>query len=156
MVMLSYASVPLYRLFCQATGFGGTTQRSGELPQKISPRTVTILFNADKDPALPWKFAPGERSVRAHIGEQRLTYFVAENLANTPLTGNATYNVTPHKAGIYFHKIQCFCFEEQTLGAHQRVNMPVSFFVSPELLEDPNMDDVTTITLSYTFFPAKK
>lgn len=153
MVMLSYASVPLYRLFCQVTGFGGTTQRALTAPTQVFDRTITVYFNADIDPHLPWEFKPGEREVTVRVGENRLTHFVAKNKLERPLSGTAVYNVTPHKAGQYFHKIQCFCFEEQTLTAHQQVNMPVSFFVDPAIMDDPNMKDVTTITLSYTFFP---
>jgi cytochrome c oxidase assembly protein subunit 11 len=153
MLMLAYASVPLYKLFCATTGYGGTTQTGKTFPTKISDRVMTIRFNADIDPALPWKFAPGEKSVKVKVGEQFLTYFTAENLTNSPVKGRAVYNVVPTQAGIYFVKVECFCFTEQTLTARQKVNMPVSFFIDPSILDDKDMDDVNTITLSYTFFP---
>lgn len=155
MLLLAYASVPLYRLFCQVTGFGGTTQQSAAAPEKQLARTVTVRFNADTDPHLPWDFYPGERQVTVHIGESRLTHFVATNTHTQPTTGISTFNVTPHKAGPYFNKVQCFCFENQTLNPGQTMNFPVSFFIDPAMAEDPDLDDVTTITLSYTFFPLK-
>lgn len=156
MVMLAYASVPLYRLFCEITGYGGTTKQASIAPQNISNRTINIEFNTDIDPALNWEFKAGERSHKVKIGEQALTYFVAHNRENYAVTGRAVYNVVPFKAGAYFSKIECFCFTEQTLAAGQKVDMPVSFFIDPAMLNDPDMDDVKTITLSYTFFSAKK
>lgn len=156
MLMLSYASVPLYRLFCEATGMGGTTQKSSVIPETIADRKVNVRFNADISPDLPWKFSPGEPSLTLNIGENRLTYYTAQNLSDTPITGHATYNVTPFKAGKYFTKIECFCFKEQTLQPHQKVTMPVSFYIDPAMLADRNVNDITTITLSYTFFPLKK
>ncbi len=156
MLMLAYASVPLYRLFCAVTGYGGTTQRGGELPKEISQRTIKIEFNADIDSGLNWDFAAGEQAKTVHIGEQSLTHYVAHNRENHAVTGRSIYNVLPFKAGKYFHKIQCFCFDEQTLAAGQKVNMPVSFFIDPAMLNDPEMQNVKIITLSYTFFPVKK
>lgn len=156
MLMLAYASVPLYRLFCEVTGYGGTPRQASVAPQNISQRTINIEFNADIDPDLNWEFKPGERSHKVKIGEQALTYYIAHNRENQPVTGRAVYNVVPFKAGMYFSKIECFCFTEQTLAANQKVDMPVSFFIDPAMLNDPDMDDVKTITLSYTFFPAKK
>lgn len=156
MLMLAYASVPLYRLFCKVTGYGGTTREASVLPKNISDRTITIEFNTDIAPVLNWEFKPGEHSRKVKIGEQALTYFVAHNRENQPVTGRAVYNVVPFKAGTYFNKIECFCFTEQTLSAGQKVDMPVSFFIDPAMLNDPDMDDVKTITLSYTFFPVKK
>ncbi len=156
MLMLAYASVPLYRMFCKITGYGGTTRESVAVPHEISNRTINIEFNTDIDPALNWEFYPGERSHKVRVGEQALTFFVAHNRENKPVTGRAVYNVVPFKAGSYFTKIQCFCFNEQTLAAGQKVDMPVSFFVDPAILKDPEMDDVKTITLSYTFYPAVK
>lgn len=152
---LAYASVPLYQLFCQVTGFGGTTQKALVAPEKSFDREITVRFNADIDRDLDWKFAPGEREVKVRVGENRLTHYVAENLENKPTTGHAVYNVVPHKAGIYFSKIQCFCFENQTLAANKKVDMPISFFIDPAILDDPEMNDVHNITLSYTFFPKK-
>lgn len=156
MVLLAYASVPLYRLFCAVTGYGGTTRSSVVLPKKIYDRKITVTFNADIDPSLDWAFAPGEKRNTVRVGESALTYYVAENKQGHDITGHATYNVVPHKAGQYFVKVACFCFEEQTLTARQKVNMPVSYFIDPAILDDPEMDDVQTITLSYTFFPVKK
>lgn len=156
MLMLAYASVPLYRLFCQMTGYNGTTQQAAHAPGRVVNRTITVDFNADHDAGLPWAFTPGEKSHRVKVGEQALTYFTAKNLSNAPVTGHATYNVLPFKAGSYFVKIACFCFKEQTLAAGQEIQMPVSFFIDPSIMDDPEMADVQTITLSYTFFPVKK
>jgi cytochrome c oxidase assembly protein subunit 11 len=154
MLMLAYASVPLYRLFCQVTGFGGTTQRveAGSAPAAVSARTMVVTFDANADPRLPWDFKPLEKTVTVKIGENRLIAFAAKNKTNQPTRGTASYNVTPHSAGKYFNKIQCFCFEEQHLAPHQSANLPVSFFIDPAILDDPETRDVTNITLSYTFF----
>lgn len=152
MFMLAYASVPLYRMFCQVTGYGGTTQTATQLPDKVYDRAITVTFNADTDPNLPWGFRPGEPKRTVKVGEHGLTYFVAENKTNEPVVGMATYNVVPHRAGQYFVKIACFCFEQQTLEAHQKVDMPVSFFIDPKIMDDPDLKHVSTITLSYTFF----
>jgi cytochrome c oxidase assembly protein subunit 11 len=148
----AYAAVPAYRLFCQVTGFGGTTRRAHTVPTTISDRVIKVQFDANTDPALPWRFRPKQREIALKIGEEGLVFYEAENLGNTPVMGQAGFNVSPAKAGRYFNKIQCFCFNEQVLAAGQRANMPVTFFVDPEMLDDPNMDDVMTITLSYTFF----
>lgn len=148
----AYAAVPAYRLFCQVTGFGGTTQRAHSVPAVASDRTIKVQFDANTDPALPWRFRPKQREVALKVGEEGLAFYEAENLSDGPVMGQAGFNVSPPKAGRYFSKIQCFCFNEQILAAGQRANMPVTFFVDPEMLDDPNMDDVTTITLSYTFF----
>lgn len=156
MLALSFASVPLYRLFCAATGYGGTTREGTRVSGKVSDRQITIAFNTDIDPGLPWEFRPGEKPIRVHIGEQALAYFTAKNLTGTPLTGRAVYNVTPFGAGPYFVKTECFCFKEQTLQPGQKMNMPVSFYVDPAILDDPEMKNLSTITLSYTFFPVKK
>ena len=153
MLMLAYASVPLYRLFCEATGFGGTTRRvEANTITKISDHVITVRFNADIDPKLPWKFEPVEKSVQVHLGENRLVAFRAVNESNFPTRGTASYNVTPFAAGKYFNKIQCFCFEEQHLAPGQSANFPVSFFIDPAILDDPLVGKVTNITLSYTFF----
>ncbi len=154
MVMMAYASVPLYRLFCDVTGYGGTTREAKAAPGKIYDREIIVKFNTDVDPALRWEFKAGEYEHKVKVGQQALTYFVAHNLENKPVKGRAIYNVVPFKAGQYFNKIQCFCFSEQTLQAGQKVDMPVSFFIDPKMLDDPEMDDVKTITLSYTFFAA--
>ena len=152
MVGLAFASVPLYRLFCQVTGFGGTTQVAESIPEQVSDRRITVRFNADVNPKLPWSFASEERSVELRIGEPGLTFYVATNDADRPTVGTATFNVTPDKAGAYFNKVQCFCFEEQKLASGESMRMGVSFFVDPAILDDPGLDDVDTITLSYTFF----
>ncbi len=155
MVMLAYASVPLYRLFCQVTGFGGTTQQAATIPQRVLDRHITVRFNTDVSPELPWKFRPVQNKVDVRVGEQTLVHFTARNNGDNATTGVATFNVTPYKAGPYFNKIQCFCFDNQPLEAGETADLPVSFFVDPALADDPDLDDVNTITLSYTFFPLK-
>jgi cytochrome c oxidase assembly protein subunit 11 len=148
-----FGAVPLYRAFCQATGYGGTTQRAEAAPRTISDRVITVRFNADIAPNIPWAFQPVQREVKIHVGEEKLIFYSAWNRASVPVTGTATFNVTPQKAGPYFDKVQCFCFTEQKLAPDQRVEMPVSFFIDPKIANDRDLDDVTTITLSYTFFP---
>lgn len=155
MVGLTFASVPLYRLFCQVTGFGGTTQVAESMPEESGAaggRLFTVRFNADVDPRLPWAFQPLERSLRVKAGESALAVYRAQNIGDRPITGTATFNVTPLKAGRYFSKVQCFCFEEQRLAAGETVDMAVSFFIDPAIDDDPNLDEVEAITLSYTFF----
>jgi cytochrome c oxidase assembly protein subunit 11 len=152
MLGLTAASVPLYRLFCRVTGYGGTTQVAEALPRAALDRTIKIRFNADVDPKLPWRFEPEQREVEVRLGEQHLAYFRAKNRSAHVITGQAAYNVTPDKVGAYFDKIACFCFNEQVLQPGEEVDMPVSFFVDPAILDDPNAREVTTITLSYTFF----
>jgi cytochrome c oxidase assembly protein subunit 11 len=152
MLMMSYAAVPLYRMFCQATGFNGTTMRADQAPTQISDQTITVDFNADVDPNLPWTFKPLERRVTLKIGENRLTAFHVDNLSGEVTRGHAVYNVSPDQAGAYFNKIECFCFSEQTVGPYEKVNMPVSFFIDPAILEDDDLKDLRNITLSYTFF----
>ncbi|KZB51201.1 cytochrome C oxidase assembly protein [Thalassospira lucentensis] len=152
MIGLSYASVPLYALFCQVTGYGGTTQVATDAPRDVSEKTIKIRFNADVNSRLPWQFKPEQREITVKLGEDNLAYYMAENMSVKPVTGQALYNVTPLKAGQYFSKIACFCFDEQTLEPGQRVDMPVSFYVDPAIAEDPNTRDVKTITLSYTFY----
>lgn len=156
MVGLTAASVPLYDWFCRVTGYGGTTQRAAGAPVEVTDRTITVRFNADVDPALGWRFAPVERTVEVKIGENRLAFYGAANLTERPLVGTATFNVTPYDAGPYFSKIACFCFEEQALMPGEAVEMPVSFYVDPAILEDPDTADLETITLSYTFFLAER
>ena len=156
MVGLTFASVPLYRLFCQVTGFGGTTQVAETTPDAATAagRVVTVRFNADVDPRLAWAVQPAQRSLRLKVGDSGLAFYQARNLTARPITGTATFNVTPMKAGQYFTKVQCFCFDEQRLAPGETVDMAVSFFVDPAIEEDPNMAEVETITLSYTFFRA--
>ena len=154
MIGLSFASVPLYNLFCKVTGFGGTTQVAEGPAGKILDRKVKVRFNADVNGALPWGFKPDVHEMEVRIGEAAMTSYRATNHSGQPIVGMAAYNVTPDKAGIYFNKIQCFCFDEQRLEAGQTVDMPVYFFVDPAMADDPKLDDVSTITLSYTFFRA--
>ena len=154
MVGLSFASVPLYRLFCQVTGYGGTTQVAEAAPGAVAERIIKVRFNADTAPGLPWYFKPVQREVAVKVGESGLAYYRARNLAATAVTGTSTFNVTPLKAGEYFSKVACFCFDEQRLEAGQELDMGVSFFIDPEILSDRNLDEVKTITLSYTFFRA--
>jgi cytochrome c oxidase assembly protein subunit 11 len=154
MTGLSFASVPLYRLFCQATGLGGTTQRAAKAPDKVANSLITIRFDAETASDLGWEFRPLQSAVTVHPGEQRRILYRAVNKTAQPATGTATYNVTPAKAGIYFDKLQCFCFSEQYLAAGQRADMAVVFFVDPDIVTDPNTSDVRTITLSYTMFRA--
>jgi cytochrome c oxidase assembly protein subunit 11 len=152
---MAYASVPLYRLFCQVTGFGGTTQRVAAAPNAAaSDRISTVRFDATVGD-VPWEFEPVQRAVAARVGETELIAYRAHNAARQAVTGTATFNVTPSKAGQYFDKIQCFCFTEQTLQPGESAELPVSFFIDPAILQDRNLDDVDTITLSYTFFRAK-
>ena len=152
MVGLVSVSVPLYRLFCAVTGFGGTTQRVEADDAALSDRMITVQFTTSVAPGLPWRFEPEQRSVRLHLGEDKLVFFSAENLTDKPIVGRATFNVTPLKTGRYFKKIECFCFTEERLEPHQKVDMPVEFFVEPSLATDAGTEDVGTITLSYTFF----
>ncbi len=154
-VLVAYAP-ELYRKFCGATGYGGTTQRAYSDPTATSDRTVTIAFDSNVAPGLPWRFEPKQRSVTVHLGEQKLVFFTAENLGNEPIVGHATYNVTPETSGIYFNKIQCFCFNEEQLNPHQKVDMPVVFYVDPAFAKDSEMAHVDTITLSYTFLRSAK
>lgn len=152
MVGMAFGAVPLYRLFCQVTGFGGTTQVAEEAPAEISERLVTVRFNADTARDLPWHFKPEQREMTVRVGEMAMAVYSAENRSERALVGSSTFNVTPLKAGVYFNKIECFCFEEQTLAPGERADFPVSFFVDPEIVDDRRLDDVSTITLSYTFF----
>jgi len=160
----TYASVPLYRMFCQATGFGGTTRRatleeklaseewSERERERASAREITITFNADVAEGMPWRFTPTQKSIKVRPGESALAFYTARNLSRSPVTGVATYNVQPNKCGAYFNKVQCFCFEEQRLRGREEVDMPVLFYIDPEFASDPNMRDVTNLVLSYTFF----
>jgi cytochrome c oxidase assembly protein subunit 11 len=153
MVMLAFASVPLYRVFCRVTGFGGTTQQRVEAYQGApTNRVVNVTFNTDVDPKLPWKFEAAEKKITLRVGENRLVAFRATNISNSATRGTSTYNVTPHAAGRYISKVQCFCFEEQRLAPGQSTNFPVSFFIDPAILDDPFLRNLTNITLSYTFF----
>lgn len=152
MVGLSFAAVPLYNLFCRMTGFGGTPMVDGRPAPGAGDMLVTVRFNANTQPNLPWRFEPAQPSVQLHVGEEGLGFYRARNLSGTPVTGVATYNVTPEVVGKYFHKTACFCFDEQTLAPGQEVDMPLSFWVDPNIANDPNTRGIRTITVSYTFF----
>lgn len=152
MVGLTAASVPLYRLFCQVTGYGGTTRAASAPPERVDGAPITVAFNADVAPDLPWGFHPLQRSVTVRPGEDRLVFYEAVNRGSEPVVGTAVFNVTPHKVGAYFNKLQCFCFEQQTLEPGERIEMGVSFFVDPAILDDPDARDVQQMVLSYTFF----
>lgn len=154
MVGLSFASVPLYRLFCSATGFGGTTQRAEAAPTRIATGVITVRFDAQTAPGLDWEFRPLTDAVAVHPGAQDQVFFRAVNHSAESVTARAIYNVTPTKAGIYFDKLQCFCFSNQTLAPGESVDMGVVFFVDPDILTDPSTRDVSSITLSYTMFRA--
>ena len=151
----AYASAPLYDLFCRTTGFGGTpvVAQSGDRP--ILDRTVKVRFDSNVDTSLPWRFQPLQREVTVRLGEEYLAHYRVTNLSQRPAVGTSTYNVTPETAGGWFNKLQCFCFTEQLLLPGQSVDMPVIFFVDPELDKDRRYDNIRTITLSYTFFEAK-
>jgi cytochrome c oxidase assembly protein subunit 11 len=155
MLGLAFASVPLYRLFCQVTGFGGTTQRAEKLPEQMVDRNITIRFDANTSRNINWSFRPEKHEETIKLGQQGLIAFIAKNKDKQPSAGTAIYNVTPPKAGQYFHKIECFCFGEQLLTPGQEMSMPVMFYIDPKMAEDREMDDVTSITLSYTFFPSE-
>jgi cytochrome c oxidase assembly protein subunit 11 len=157
MVGLTFASVPLYRLFCGATGYAGTTQRAAAPPQASAAgkSLITVRFNAETSNDLGWEFRPLQEQVTVHPGEERVIAYRAVNHTNEPITGTATFNVTPFKAGIYFNKIQCFCFSRQHLAPGESADLSVSFFVDPDISTDANTRDVDTITLSYTMFRAK-
>ncbi|MBL4802507.1 MAG: cytochrome c oxidase assembly protein [Emcibacter sp.] len=152
MVSLVVASETLYRMFCQVTGYGGTTQQAESASDIVLEREMTIRFNSDVNTKLPWKFKPVQGAVTVKIGEEALIFYRAKNTSDETITGTATFNVTPFKAAQYFNKIDCFCFTEQTLAPGEEVDMPVSFFIDPELAKDKRLEEVKEITLSYTFF----
>lgn len=163
MLALGFASVPLYRLFCQVTGFGGTTMRATESEAQMAERlaksagagTISIRFDASQDRGLPWRFQPSQSTQQVAIGQRSMAFYTARNQSDQPITGRATFNVEPEQAGKYFHKIQCFCFTEQTLRPGEEVRMPVLYYVDPGAAADANMKGVEQITLSYTFHQAK-
>jgi cytochrome c oxidase assembly protein subunit 11 len=154
MISLSYAAVPLYDLFCRTTGFGGTPVEKKDIinNETLNSIDIKMQFNSDVAGGLEWKFLPVERQKIVKTGNNTLVFYKAKNLSNNKITGVATFNVTPLKIGKYFSKIDCFCFEEQTLESGEEVEMPVSFYIDPEIANDPNTKEVKTITLSYTFF----
>jgi cytochrome c oxidase assembly protein subunit 11 len=152
MIGAAYAAVPLYRLFCELTGFAGTVQRAASAPLNSIDRLITVEFDANTGPGLPWTFLPLQRRLTLRIGEQGLAHYRVANNSARPITGSAVFNVTPALAGRYFNKIQCFCFLEQRLAPGQSVDMPVVFFVDPNIAADKNLATLKTITLSYTFY----
>jgi cytochrome c oxidase assembly protein subunit 11 len=152
---MAYAAVPLYQMFCQVTGLGGTTQKADKPSEIVLDRLVTVRFDANVSPKLGWSFEPVQRTVEAHIGENMLVFYRATNTSDRKITGTATFNVAPDAAGLYFSKIECFCFKEQTLEPGQSIEMPVSFFIDPALVKDPESSRLKEITLSYTFYPAE-
>lgn len=155
MLGMAFASVPLYRIFCQRTGYGGTPRIALTESKVVTNRRITVRFNANTHRDLLWKFTPLQSEIEVFVGQNGLAFYQFKNLSDHQVIGIATYNVTPDKAAIYFNKIECFCFEEQYLNAHQAVEMPVQFYIDPAFNDDPNLKDVHTITLSYTFFNAK-
>jgi cytochrome c oxidase assembly protein subunit 11 len=155
MLALAYAASPLYDMFCRATGFGGTPQVAQEGERPILSRTVNVRFDSNVDANLPWRFTPLEREVKVKLGEERLVHYRVTNLSQRPIVGTSAYNVTPETAGAWFNKLQCFCFTEQLLLPGQSMDMPVVFFVDPEMDKDRRYDNIRTVTLSYTFFEAK-
>lgn len=157
MLGLGFASVPLYRIFCEATGFGGTTQRISEdaaAQVQAATDTISIRFDANVERGMPWKFKPLQTTDQVTIGARDMALFWAKNTSDQPITGTASFNVEPEQVGKYFNKIQCFCFTEQTLKPGEEVRMPVLYYVDPAILDDPDAKDVEQITLSYTFHPA--
>lgn len=167
MLGAGFAAVPLYRLFCQVTGYAGTTQRAtaeqaesaAQLARRLAGSagapTISIRFDSQVDPGMPWTFKPMQTTRTVQIGERDMALFLAQNNSDRPVTGSASFNVVPEQTGAYFNKIQCFCFTQQTLQPHQAVEMPVIYYVDPKILNDPDDKDVQQITLSYTFHEVK-
>ncbi|EQB14164.1 MULTISPECIES: cytochrome c oxidase assembly protein [Sphingobium] len=158
MLGLGFASVPLYRIFCQQTGFNGTTQRAdaGVDVQQATGHTLSIRFDSNVQPGMPWQFHPERPTQTVTVGAKSMAIFVARNMSDRPVTGTASFNVTPTQAGAYFTKIECFCFTQQTLQPGQEVRMPVLYYVDPKILADPDNKDTQEITLSYTFYPVEQ
>jgi cytochrome c oxidase assembly protein subunit 11 len=152
MLGMSFAAVPLYRLFCQVTGYGGTPQTGLAAAPGATGQTIVVRFNANISPGIPWQFAPDQTEVKLALGDEQVAFYHARNEASTPVSGMALYNVTPEQAAKYFHKTACFCFNQQTLAPGQTMEFPVSFWVDPAITKDPNTANVKAVTLSYTFF----
>ena len=149
---LGFASVPLYDWFCRVTGYGGTTSVASGAAGEVLDQTVTVRFDASLDAGMPWEFRPVQRQMQVRLGETALAYYEAYNPTDRAVAGSASYNVTPYAAGGYFTKIACFCFTEQVLAPGERVRMPVTFYVDPEIVADADGKYVNQITLSYTFY----
>ena len=159
MTGLGWASVPLYRVFCQKTGYGGTPKIIDEAKaatMRDTGKQISIRFDSNVAPGMPWEFRPEQVTQQIQIGERTMAFFIAKNDSDQPITGQASYNIEPEQAASYFNKVQCFCFTQQTLQPHQAVRMPVIYFVDPKILNDPDTKDIQQITLSYTFHPVKK
>lgn len=152
----TFAAVPLYKLYCQVTGYGGTTQKAIAPSSTMLDRPITVRFDANVTPGMKWKFEPLQRTMDVKLGENALAFYRATNVSDKPITGTAAFNVAPDVAGIHFSKVECFCFKEQTLQPGESIEMPVSFFVAPALAKDPDAARLTSITLSYTFYPVDK
>jgi cytochrome c oxidase assembly protein subunit 11 len=154
---MGFAAVPLYRMFCQTTGYGGTTMRADPRVRTVAVagKTMSIRFDSNVTPGMPWQFYPEHRTDTVSVGARDMAIFVARNDSEKEITGTATFNVTPDAAGAYFSKIQCFCFTQQTLKPHQEIRMPVIYFVDPKILKDPEANKIQEITLSYTFYPVE-
>ena len=158
MLGLGFAAVPLYRIFCAKTGYGGTPKIIDEAQASTIAKTgkqISIRFDSNVAPGMPWEFHPAQVTQQVQIGERTIAYFIAKNDSDQPITGQASYNVEPEQAAVYFNKIQCFCFTQQTLKPHEEVRMPVTFYVDPKMLADDSAKDVEQITLSYTFHKTK-
>jgi cytochrome c oxidase assembly protein subunit 11 len=153
MVVAAYAAVPLYRLFCQATGFDGTPRIASAPSTHVIDRTITVRFDANVAPGLAWRFEPAQTTTRVKLGENVLAFYRATNTSDRPVQGTATFNVLPEQTAVYFNKLECFCFKEQLLQPGESVEMPVSFFIDPQIASDKDARAVTDITLSYTFYP---
>lgn len=158
MLALGFASVPLYRIFCEQTGFGGTTQRAeaATAVPVATGHTMSVRFDSNVAPGMPWRFHPERPTQTVTVGARSMAVFIAKNMSDKPVTGTAAFNVTPTQAGAYFTKIQCFCFTQQTLKPGQEVRMPVLFYVDPKIIDDPDNKDTQQITLSYTFYPVEQ
>ncbi|SER34979.1 cytochrome c oxidase assembly protein [Sphingobium sp. YR768] len=158
MLGLGFASVPLYRIFCEQTGFGGTTSRAADdkAARAVIGRTMSIRFDSNVQPGMPWKFYPEHPTDTVTVGAKDMAIFIAKNMSDRPVTGTASFNVTPTQAGGYFTKIQCFCFTQQTLQPGEEVRMPVLYYIDPKILDDPDNRDTQQITLSYTFYPVEQ
>lgn len=156
MIGMAYAAVPLYQMFCQVTGYGGTTQRVEQMSDTILDQTVNVRFDANVSGGLPWEFKPVQREVTVRIGETTIVNYEAKNISDRPASGRATFNVSPDLTGSYFNKVQCFCFTDTTLAAGETMEMPVMFFVDPDIVKEKDLKGLKTITLSYTFFPLDK
>lgn len=156
MLLLAFASAPLYRMFCAATGYGGTPQVAETAPGRVGARRIMVRFDANVGPGLSWRFEPETPQIRLRAGETATVFFKVVNLTDRPLSARAAYNVGPDAAGVYFNKLNCFCFSEQKLDAHESAELPVVFFLDPALETDETMRGVETVTLSYTFFASQR